>query len=231
MRIAPLQCFGLGDVIFCQSLANEWLEQGHTVVWGVLPQYVEGLQRAYPKVKFVDYTTLPLNYEARHEHDSGILRVIPLRWSVEICGVPYEQCMRSKYQMFNQPVENWRNGAMWQRDSKREAELLALVNSSGEPFDLVNETYQSDFRGAKKIDSSKLRAVKKINMSVVPGYSLFDWAGVIEAAEEVHTVSTSLFYLLEMLKLKSPAHLYPRNNDPDFSHISYLFTKEYILHR
>lgn len=229
MRIAPLQAFGLGDVIFCQSLANEWLDQGHEVVWGVLPQYVDGLQRAYPKVKFVSHETLPINYEARHEHDSGVLRVIPLRWSVEICGVPYDQCMRSKYLMFNQPVENWRNGAMWQRDFKWEAELLRLVNPSNAKFILFNNTYQSDFKGKSRMQVNQ--SYKVVQMRTIPGYSLFDWAGVIEAAEEVHTVSTSLFYLLEMLRLKNPAHLYPRNNDSDFSHISYLFTKDYILHR
>lgn len=230
MRLCNRLGWAEGDVIFCQSLANEWIDAGHSVVWGVLPQYVEGLKRAYPRVKFVDYTTLPINYEARHEHDSNGYRVVPLRWSVEICGVPYDQCMRSKYQMFNQPVGNWRNGAIWQRDLKREAELMNLLNPKNKKFVLINETYQSDNKGKKQI-SINTNLNKIIGMCNIEGYSLFDWAGVIEAAEEVHTVSTSLFYLLEILQLKNNAHLYPRNNDPYFTHIDYLFTKKYFLHR
>lgn len=229
MKIAPLQNFGTGDIIFCQTIANDWIADGHDVVWGVQPEWVEGLTRAYPKVRFVDYRTLPINYQAQHEHDDNGYRVVPLRWSVEIAKVPYEQCMASKYMMFNQHYIRWRAGAMWQRVVEREKLLFDKLGLNiGETYVLVNETFQSDHKGHKVITPQlKARVVK---MRAIEGFSLFDWALVIERATEIHTVSTSLFYLLEMLDLKQPIHLYPRSNDPRFDHIKYLFTKPYILH-
>jgi len=229
MIIAPLQAFGKGDIIFCQTLAADWQKEGDSVVWGVQPEWVEGLSRAYPTIKFVDYHTLPIDYNNQREHDSHGYRVIPLRWSVEITGVSYDRCMASKYMMFNQHYMRWREAAMWQRTDEREKALFDKLGLNiGENYILVNETFQSDLNGRKVImPSTKARVVK---MRAIEGFSLFDWALVIERAAEVHTVSTSLFYILEMLDLKQPIHLYPRPNDPRFDHIKYLFTKPYILH-
>lgn len=229
MNIAPLQAFGLGDVIFCQSLANEWIELGNKVTWGVLPQFVDGLNRAYPKVTFVDYRNLPIDYERKDEHDSNGYRVVPLRWSDSLCNVPYHLCMQSKYQLFGKDVSEWRKGAMWQRDKWKEKLLLKQLGVQEGKYILVNTNYQSDSKAQALIKpDSPLRIV---HMTTYQGYSLFDWALLIENAAEIHTVSTSLFYLLEMLDLSQPIHLYPRNNDPHFKHIDYLFTKPYILHK
>ena len=104
MIIAPQQFFGLGDVIFCISIARKWIAEGHDVVWGVAPQFVDGLSYAYPDIKFVNFKELPIDYTKRKEHncvvDDTAYRVVPLRWSVEHCNVPYKDCMKSKYMMF-----------------------------------------------------------------------------------------------------------------------------------
>lgn len=229
MKIAPTQKFGKGDIIFCQTIANDWIAEGHTVVWETQTEWVEGLSRAYPKVKFVPDGTLPIDFNLRHEHDCEGYRVVPLRWSVEIMKAPYADCMKTKYSMFNQHYMRWKEGAMWQRTVEREKALFDKLGLNiGETYVVVNETYQSDLKGHKAIHHNA--GCRTIKMRTIEGFSLFDWALVLERAKEIHTVSTSLFYLLEMLDLRQPIHLYPRNTDPRFDHIKYLFTKPYILH-
>lgn len=229
MIIAPLQFFGAGDAIFCQTLANDWIAQGHEVVWGIQPEWGDDFNRAYPQVKFVDYRTLPIDYNRQDEHDSNGYRVIPLRWSVEIMKTSYVDCMKTKYSMFNQHYMRWKEGAMWQRTEERERALFDKLGLNiGESYVVINETYQSDHKGHKTIiPDVKARVIK---MRTIAGFSMFDWALVLERAKEIHTVSTSLFYMLEMLDLRQPIHLYPRNTDPRFDHIKYLFTKPYVLH-
>jgi hypothetical protein len=67
-------------------------------------------------------------------------------------------------------------------------------------------------------------------MDFIDGYTLLDWAGIIEKAETIHTVNTSLLYMLETLNVTDQLHLYTRNNGRDFQQTEYLRSKKYQLH-
>lgn len=233
MNIFINQYFGIGDIIFSMTIAKRYTEQGYKVTWGVLPQFLDGLKRAYPMITWVDWQLFPIDYNKRVEHDvlvDGVwYRVLPLRWNVEILGVPYNDCMKSKYDLVGMDWRDWREGAMWERDEKKENELYNWYNekwTEGKEYRLLNLTYGSE--GRMQIDIPIMQG--DVIMHPKTKYSIFDWATVLENAKEIHTVSTSLFYLLELLDLKCPLHLYPRPTDPKFKHINYLFTKPYILH-
>ena len=231
MIIAPLQSWGLGDIIYCQTLANDWLKQGHKVVWGVKDVFVEGLQRAYPNITFVDWKTLPIDYNRQDEHDCGIYRVIPLRWNVEILGVPYSQCMSSKYSLFGEDWTRWREHAMWQRTPEKESELLQLLGiAPGDKYNLISDTYGSDMK--LKVPITVNNNYKNVYLKHIPGFSLFDWAPVFEYATTIHVVSSSNIYLMEMLDLKAEeVKLYLRrpieSNHDNYSYI--LQRHNYIL--
>lgn len=226
MKIIINQFFGIGDVIFCQNIAKRLIEMGHSITWPVLPHFLEGLQRAYPAITFVDMYSLNMDYERKDEHDWNGYRVVPLRFSDSLCNVPYDQCMASKYKLFGWDYNDWKDGAMWER-TFMENKIKSQINNPKE-YNLINTRFQSDSKGHVHICPKN--GLPNLFMGNIPGYSLFDWALLIENAAEIHTVSTSLFYLLELLPLTQPIHLYPRPNDPKFKHIDYLFTKPYILH-
>lgn len=229
MQIIINQFFGIGDVIFCQNIAKRFMDMGHSITWPVLPHFLEGLQRAYPKITFVDMNSLRMDYERQDEHDWNGYRVVPLRFSDSLTGGTYDQCMASKYQLFGWNYSDWKDGAMWYIDNDRCEDLyFSLGLEIGEQYNLINCVYQSDFKGNKPIHVNN--GFVNVNMREIEGFSLFDWAFVLMNAENIHTVSTSLFYLLELLPLSGRVHLYPRPNDPKFKHIDYLFTKNYILH-
>lgn len=249
MIITPLQSFGIGDIIFCQTLANEWIAEGHDVLWGVQKDWIEGLQRAYPNVQWVDYRTLPFNYMRQDEHDhqwnGQTYRVIPLRWSVENCGVQYKDCMKSKYAMFGKDWQDWRKGAMWQRDKDKEYILLNEAPNTDLPFgeestigqyNLIHEEFGSDVQFTRRIKVDN--GLPNVYVRQIPGYSLFDWAAVYENATTIHAVSSSNIYIMEMLDLKATEiKLYKRDRvinlktyTEPHSHYDYILQKhKYIF--
>jgi hypothetical protein len=83
-----------------------------------------------------------------------------------------------------------------------------------------------------KINIGPQTDLKIIYQEYIEGFTLLDWCGVLEQAKEIHTVSTSLFFIIEALKLeKIPLHLYPRKPlDKDLSPIKTLISNKWICH-
>ncbi len=226
MTLVPIQFFGIGDIIFEQTLVLA-LAQGGDVLWPVLPDFVEGLTRAYPAITFISVDALPLNYERREEYTIGNLRVLPLRFADSILDVPYSENMKSKYKLYGMDWHDWKRDAMWQRDYAREQELWDQLGlKDGTPYNFINTNYGSGV--PFQIEEPALdNDYAVVRMQIIEGFSLFDWALVIERAATVHTVSTSIIYLLELLDLAAPeVHLYARKpHELDFSAIDYLLQK------
>lgn len=246
-KLYPSQYFGIGDIIFTQTLARRLAHRygAQHIIWGALPQFTNGLNRAYGanNIYFYDYEYLSkrsgIDYNSRGRqlvrgayYDGWPTDYIyePIRWADAILGVPYERCMRAKYDLYDMDFREWKEHAMWKRDEAREEELFELLGiSEGERYLLYNTTFQSDFNG--NIDflfSGEITRV--VFMRPIEGFSLFDWAKVMERAIEIHSVSTATLYMFELLDLKCPIHLYPRPTDPGFKQVEYLFTKPYTLH-
>ena len=59
-------------------------------------------------------------------------------------------------------------------------------------------------------------------MDFYEGVTLFDWIKIFENAEEIHTVETSVYYILEKLNLEK-VYIYakptPENRANDFSYM------------
>lgn len=229
MTIIPNQYFGIGDIIFEQTVVRN-IAGGEPIIWPVMPQFVEGLQRAYPDIAFCDMHSLSLDYNRKDEYTIRDMRVLPLRWADSICKVPYTDCMASKYLLYDMDWQTWKEKAMWQRDTEREEKLKALLQLPKE-YNLINRTFgsESQLKAAINVENG----LTNIYMRTVPGFSLFDWAGIIQGATHIHTVSTSIIYVLELLKLKaSEVHMYPRHPiEAHFKNVDYILqSHKYVLH-
>lgn len=240
MTLIPQQFFGLGDQMFTISLLKQLCEAGDNILYPVMPQNVEGLQRVYPDVTFVDYRLLNINYENKQEVKTLTYRTLPIRYADQIMRVDYSHCMRAKYDMYGLDYNTWRD-VKPMRDGK-ESELLGdmiiqygldLYREDGyvEPYNLTSPYYGSNSQF--KLDIKPDNGLPNVYMSSVPGYSLFDWQLLIENATTIHAVSSSIVYLLELLDLRATeVHLYPRHHEPNtwLKNIEYLLTKKYITH-
>lgn len=230
MVIVPNQYFGIGDVIFCQTLVRR-VADGRQIVWPVMGHFVEGLNRAYPDILFIDYKTAGFDHELKTQfegthHKFGKYTQLPLRWADSILKVHYDDCMKAKYRLYGMDYNEWRYCSMWNRDKLAEWELATSVKVSG-LYTFGNSTFGSDCRHNVVIPDCD------VYLSVKEGFSLFDWAGVICNATSIHTVNTSIIYLLEMLDLKAKeVHLYQRSvKGQTFDNIKYILKQhKYIFH-
>lgn len=221
-----------GDIIFAQGIAHHFLNQGSTVVWPVRDAYFDGINRAYPKINWVpDSLCRPELFDIKEKIDIGGIEVAPIRWSDTYMKVPYREVMKAKYAMYDLPWGSWRMHGAWRRNFEKELELFHSIGlSQGESYNLVNTQFGSSIEQNISIPLPD-NGNKNVEMKIVSGYSIFDWTKVIMEATEIHSVSTSLLYMLEVMSLTQPIHLYVRRpNETDFSFVEFLFTKNYILH-
>lgn len=221
MTIIVNQPFGIGDVIYSQTLIRR-IADGRHIVWPVMNHFIEPLQRAYPDIQWVGHGSLGFDDMRQQQQEVNIkpwgkCTVIPIRFGDTMMKVPYANCMRAKYDMYGMDFRTWKHNSMWQRDAAKETELFERLNCNGK-YRLINRVFGSTSQYRAKIPYDG------IEMTTIRGFSLFDWAMVAEQAHDIHTVSTSLFYVLEMLNLNcDEIRMYPRKPlEYDFRNIQYL---------
>ena len=223
--IIPSQTHGIGDIIWEQTLIHHLVQDGGKVLWPVDPQFVDGLNQAYPSFVFINKDLLKADLKmirnAEYNLDKNTI-VLPLQWADTICKVKYFDNMKSKYIMYGMDWNIWKEKAMWTRHFDRENMLFdELGIKKGEKYNLINKYFRSANTGIANIKVSN--ELKNIDMKTIYGFSLFDWAKVIENATEIHTVSTSIIYMLELLELTA--------KEIDFRNIEYILQKhKYIFH-
>jgi hypothetical protein len=65
-------------------------------------------------------------------------------------------------------------------------------------------------------------------MQLIEGFNLFDWCQVIENAAEIHTVETSICYLIEKMNTTKKLFMYARGKKPDWFDIDGIFQKPWV---
>lgn len=222
-----LQSFGLGDVIFSQSIANHYMSIGYEITWPVKPIFLDQVKSAYPKINWIPEGRTPVNMRTKAMGERNGYHVLPIRFSDTIMRVPYKEVMKAKYYMVGLDWQTWRDHAMWVRAEEKENSLIEELGAKGD-YCLVNSNFTTK---NKRRDVKPKTDLPIIEMDYLDGYSLFDWAKVIENAKEIHTVSTSIIYMMEMLKLRCAPHIYvrrPIESNHDF--YSYILQKnQYVL--
>jgi hypothetical protein len=227
------QYFGAGDIIFCQSIAHHFIQQGYKVLWPVEKHFVEGFNRAYPDVLFVDRNLMSgFDFENKKYREEAGVRLLPLRYSEYLMGRPYKFHMVSKYTYLDLDWVIWRKHARPIRDMEKENRLLnALGIENGQEYNFTQTLFGSSLQRPINIEVSN--GLPNIELCAVEGFSLFDWCSVIERATNIHAVSSATLYLFEILHLAAKSiHLYVRKPvEQDFEYVNFLFTKPYILHQ
>jgi glycosyltransferase involved in cell wall biosynthesis len=221
-KLCIIQPHGLGDVIFCQTLVRSL---GDSITWPVLPKFVSDLKRAYPDINWIADSESPVPLTTRLDTVINGFRALPIRYSDAITRVPYRHVMKAKYDMYGVDYKTWNDKAMWVRDTDKENSLFDLLGLVKGQYIVKNLTYMSD--GSRRIHLN----IEGIEVKEIPGYSLFDWAKVFENAKEIHTVSTSILYILDMLNT-CPVYVYVRK-PMEASHINYqyIFTDKKFIYR
>ncbi len=214
MRVILNQYQGLGDILFCEPIARYYKHKGASeIIWPVLSEFL-WLKEYLPYINFVDRNHFNMDYESTYFGNIGPSTLyVPLRFANPIFRNlhPHDysdqyHTMLDKYRMLNLPEDMWRNLA-WTRNHTRENELYnRLIHNPN--YILVNNKWSD---GVLNIDVEHNTDSQIVYMDKIDGYTLLDWAYIIENASKIYTVSTSNLFLIETLSIKATdVYLYPR---------------------
>jgi hypothetical protein len=222
MKVIINQPFGVGDILFLNPLVNSLdIEEA---IWPVVDHYYwVGEYFKSPHIKFIKQSEFNQNNYLDYT-------VIPFQYAHSIMS-DAEDCMIAKYKMMGANIELWRT-LSFTRNKEKEDQLKKYLGIFPQSkFVLIN----NNFAGPEYNYKTNINLETNLNLvylDYIKGFTLLDWCGVLEQAEEIHTVSTSLFFVIEALNLKNTSlHLYPRKPlDQDLSPIRTLISNKWICH-
>lgn len=209
------QPIGLGDILFVQGIIKHLIDDGWTVHYPVHPFYYD-LVSSYIKLdgllwyKEGEGNYPLLNHYGREQgHKTDTEWYLPLTWADCYSRT---KPMISKYFYANVPVGDWRKGLNIERNLERESYLIDKYKLDKD-FIIVNKYYNMPELN-KQRDISISSSFKIHEMSYAQdksnGFTLFDWIGALEKAKEVHTVGTSVSYLVDKYCINNNIYCYER---------------------
>jgi len=221
---------GLGDLIYIQSIAMDFIKRGVGCSIVATDIYMP-IEKHFPHVTFIDKSNFPREYDDNQERIVNDVRIIPMRFSDSLCQVPYRDCMKSKYMLVGMDWTKWKDDCVIERDKEAEDRLFydVLGLSDGEIYTVVSENYHTGGRKQRQIEVKAERIVK---VEFIEGFTHIDWLKVYQNATEIHAVSSSNIYLFELFEIKCPIHLYVRKPmEKNHANYEYLLMKSnYIFH-
>lgn len=212
MEVVINQFAGLGDILFIEPIYRWWHGLGYSVIAPVNPDIL-WVQEYIPYVKFVDKNGFDYNPEVVEQKKDGRLHV-PLRFANPLYrgfddlhyGDDRKNWMGDKYLYLGLEVDMWRT-MNFERNLGNEYALYDKLGITG-PYNLVNEHFGGSF---ERVEIKPDNGLQDVYLRKIDNFSLIDWLKVIENAENIYTVETSIMWLIEAFKTKAVGlHLYPR---------------------
>lgn len=219
--IKPLlvnQFFGLGDIIYIQALLTE-LSKSRKIIFPIADEYFWVTKYLIPNnnIEYVLKSSIENIVNLNNPFPSE--NYLPLRWATqiyhELAPTDYSHdytVMEDKYRLLNMDPKKWISYD-FVRNFHNENELY-IDKVSNKDYALINKHFGSSIVGVGvsnfNVDYNNIVTLEKYK-----NYTLMDWIKVIEEAKEIHTVSTSIVYLVDKYARKDcNINVYSRNMDP-----------------
>lgn len=248
------QSAGLGDIFFCQKIAKNFseLNKGVDIIWPVLPEFL--WIKDYIKIKNVSFVDENSFFEGKEFYNycwseviSGINNGIPIAPILlednerKFIFIPLEKAsyanvsgpiMECKYRMLASSSEGWQDYFSFERNTEKEKALLQKFNiKDGQKFTLINRRYSTkEYNGHIQHKMNLDPSLDVIHLDYIDGYTLFDWCGIFEKASEIHSVGTSINFILEKLNTTDKLFMYkrPEQGASEFLREDFIFKKKYV---
>jgi hypothetical protein len=219
----------LGDIIFISGLAQVLSKKYDEIIIPVDSDFISSF-RIHQYITGVKFIPLLEYYVPAQKMLPGFYHFSShILLNLSTTSI-FRQHMGMKYKLCSLPIEQWR-GLVIQRNPEREAKLNEILNiASGEKYNLINSMYSN--KKSQNFKPKIQNEFRNIFLNKIDGFNLFDWMGVIENAHSIHTVHTSLQYIIDLIPTKtSDLHIYPRSEiyEPH-AYYDYLFEKNYNYH-
>ena len=244
---------GLGDILLGSKIGNHFANLGHRVVWPVSPTY--SYINHFISTEGVEYVDMSSDYNNRSDYerfvsmelkevheDDNFIHVPTRRSFFSAAGQSIDAAnshdaanMHGKFAMCSITHDNWQDYFELKRDTGREDTLFNAINPPPY-YHLVNKNFGTPPRWKEILNHSihVMPPYQRLNMTMDPRYTVFDWLKIIENAGKIDTVSTSTFYLFEKMDLKCIPTIYSRNNSDrsyqeNFGWLQDLARKDYLF--
>lgn len=232
---------GLGDILYIQKIVNHWKNKGFKIILPVVYE-LEWLNDYIKDVSFISWADrghLLTHSDQLPEHVTFPYkeRYNPFTLSeftddfvfINLFEPPKSSVMLYKYEIVGLDYRDWANYLNFDRNLKKEDELFKLMGlNDGDEYVFINKNYQTRPKVTRfnhiSANQSSYDGKKVIEMSIIEGYSIFDWLKIVEGASEIHMIESSLNYVLESKHVKLKANvmkLYSRHNS--FHEVDFLF--------
>lgn len=202
-NLEVVQPGSFGDILFIQKLCKIF-SKTYEVYHRVTPQMWQcGIDQLETPIHCGPNISVP---------EDGLL----YDCSAQSEGRPPSDVMICKYEGAEISYDDWSDYLKYKRDYDRESDLKEKLNiKDGEPYIIVNEYYSFNkvHRGVKNSIPQDYDG-KVIYMNPNITKKIFDWCWIFENAEQIHSVDTSIHYIIETLNLKAteltihPRHYY-----------------------
>jgi hypothetical protein len=214
-RCEIYQPFGIGDILILEPIARNYYKAGYEIFWQVIEKY--SWIKDY--IKYINYIPKTVdNMDSSFYEDNIILslRDTPGHW------------IYGKYEFCKVDPNIWRTYS-WERNLEKEKKLYEELNIK-KPYILVNRNYYTHnvYSNVKMFNNNE----NIIEMSFYKDYTLLDWGFILENAEEIHTVDTSLVWLIEssVLNINCKLNMYPRIEHTKFINVKDVLQKKWNLY-
>lgn len=220
---------GLGDILFLQKIAKNFISLGFNVKWPVIKPY-EYIHE-YIKtdgIQFLSFDSLNDKEKELYKENMAIQSeefiYIPFDRSCQLTG-DYKNVMLSKYKLVNMDHSDWQKSVNLVRNFTREQECVDKLNKDNKPYVYVNRIFASppEMIMCNFSINTELNIIEN-SQDTINNFRIFDLLSVFENASEIHTVNTSLCYLIEILTTTEKLFMYQRkiNNSNQYSTFDYV---------
>lgn len=243
-KVVVNQFFGLGDILFIEPIYRYLHKDlGLEVIAPVQDGYI-WIQDHIDYVSFKKQSEFKMDYE---RFDCGLLKVdnviiddtlyLPIRFSDQIFRdlKPHDSSavrywMTDKYRVINLDPGEWTK-IKFKRNIKKEEELKKIIVGDVKEYDFCNLFYQNTMNINIGIEKFIQTDVPLIKMRTVDGFSMVDWSLIIEGARKIHTVSTSLLYMIQSIYQEGKDyHIYTRLPERGYISIEEFLPGYWIKH-
>jgi hypothetical protein len=224
------QPLGLGDIIWLMPIVDVLINDDYEVYYPVDDRYYDIVSQYIKKqnlfwVKESDEFPLKKYYGYVNVVDESDKLYLPFRYADRY--FPNCSIMISKYYFMSIPIRDWRKSFELTRNYEREHKLIETYDLKGD-YILVNKSFGTEYQNRElNILTDKKVYFMDIELDKKNGFHLFDWIGALENASEVHTVETSLCFLVDKYCLNNEIYIYEKRKEGEentfFKHINLVF--------
>lgn len=192
---------GLGDMLFIQPIIDNYIKQGFTVHYPIFSEYYQYVPEYIKKNNLIWYDESQKDFPLKEYYGKGFEFsdenniYIPLEYSdVYLRNVPGNI---AKYFYTNTPLSDYRRNFDVSRNIEKEKLLLDLYNLKGD-YIIVNENFTMvPFKRKINITSDTKIHYMDVEQDKDNNFTPFDWILALQNAKEIHSVGTSICYIVD----------------------------------